>query len=322
LLVLLLFFFQPIFVESFNVDLDRKIFESDLFKLVTYFLILISVTYILYVFSSKIAQNEKDKKGGENEIIERTQEMEQRQLDLQVKIKEINEVQKVEENRSWIAKNITDISDIIRGSNEEKVFPNLTEELVKILGAQQVAVYTIEEVSEKVRYLKPESCYAIDRHKFLDKRMEMDVGLVGQCCKDKDFIFIDNLPANHLHITTGMGDDPPKNLALIPLIENENLSGVLEIASLQTFEPRQKEFLKQISEIIASFIITDKVNVQIKELIQQNQVQAEEMKAQEEEMMQNMEELQATQEEMSRKEKEYLEKIENLEKELAENDNV
>jgi methyl-accepting chemotaxis protein len=84
----------------------------------------------------------------------------------------------------------------------------------------------------------------------------------------------------------------------------ENILGVIEIASFKNFEQHEIEFLEKIAESIASTIISVRINERTNNLLNQSQRQAAEMAEQEEEMRQNMEELQATQEEFGRREKE------------------
>jgi PAS domain-containing protein len=103
------------------------------------------------------------------------------------------------------------------------------------------------------------------------------------------------------------------------MIINEQILGIIEIASFSKFEKYQLDFIEKIGESIAASISSLKVNIQTSQLLEQTKQQAEEMQAQEEEMRQNMEELQATQEESSRREEEIriaYEELENANNEI------
>ena len=90
----------------------------------------------------------------------------------------------------------------------------------------------------------------------------------------------------------------------MPLKEEDKIEGVVEIASFEEIKPHEIEFIESIGESIASSLNSGKINETTKQLLNETQEKAEEMKAQEEELRQNMEELAATQEQMERRNKE------------------
>lgn len=145
----------------------------------------------------------------------------------------------------------------------------------------------------------------------------MNEGLVGQCFLEKDIIYIRDVPPEYIRITSGLGDAPPSNILLVPVKTQDQIIGVLELASLYAIDQNKIAFVTKACEGIASAVLSTQVTQRVQFLLSDAQQQAEEMRAQEEEMRQNMEELSATQEEMQRKEQEYIARIEKLEAALS-----
>src|SRR5699024_10118150 len=170
--------------------------------------------------------------------------------------------------------------------------------------ANQAFLYFVSDKDDKV-VLELFGCYAYDRKRYLEKTIEPGQGLIGQTYLEKSITHLKNIPQNYVQITSGLGEATPNSLLIVPLKFNDEVEGVLELASFQTFQQHEIDFLERIGEIIASAIVNIRGAIKMQSLMQSMQIQSEEMKSQEEEMRQNMEELQATQEEMSRKAEEY-----------------
>lgn len=317
LLALLAFILQPFVIEDFNFYSGTDIFNTPLAEYSCLAVFLFLLIWALTNFSNSVQQNEENTKSILLQIEEKALEMARRQEELQKRINEVNATHEIEEQRSWLAQGVSKAIDLMRSKNEN-LYPELIKDIVKNLGASVGAIYSLNNAESEDKELKLEGCYAYDRTKYLDLSIPFGDGVIGQSCIDREIVYLSNIPPSFLELTSGMGDEPPSHLAIVPLLEEQNIAGVLEIASHHQFEEHQQAFLKQLSASVASFILANSVNEKIRLLIEQNQSQAEEMRAQEEEMMQNMEELQATQEEMSRKEKEYIAKIEELEKQAGE----
>ncbi|HCY00902.1 MAG TPA: hypothetical protein DG754_12255 [Bacteroidales bacterium] len=241
------------------------------------------------------------------------------------------EVKRKEEDRkrAWVNEGLTKFADILRRNNDkiQILSDEIVSDLVKYLKANQAGLFLLEEEDRNDIHFMLTSAYAWDRKKFLNKRIEFSEGLVGACAMEKETIQLTEIPDDYVEITSGLGKATPTYIVLVPLKHEEDVLGVIEIASFRKFEQFEVEFIERIAQSIASTILSVRINARTRALLEQSQQQAEEMLAQEEEMRQNMEELQATQEEMSRKaqeqkqredelREEFEEKIENLEQEI------
>lgn len=219
-----------------------------------------------------------------------------------------------EEREKFVNLGLTKIGDILRNNadNLTNLCDRLIAELVDYMQINQGGIFIIEETDAGERYLELKAARAFERKKYLEKRIEFGQGLVGQVALEKEMIYLKEIPEDYVNITSGLGKATPRTLIIVPLISNEEIVGVFEMASFHELSGAEIEFLEKAAQSTASSIISVKTNEQTKDLLEQSRQMTEEMQAQEEEMRQNMEEMQATQEEMARTQRELAEKESNL----------
>jgi len=218
---------------------------------------------------------------------------------------ELKQVEEENRKRQWSNEGISTISEMLQRQYDDiqELYDKLIATIIQYVEANQGAIFTKTTAGDQVK-LEMKGCYAYERKKFLHETFDAEEGLLGQSYKEGDMMVLTEIPDDYVQITSGMGAATPSCLVLVPLIDNEDKVGIIEIALFQKIEDHKIDFLKRISELIASALNSIMINERTKELLSESQQQAEEMRAQEEEMRQNMEELQATQEEMARKENE------------------
>jgi len=215
---------------------------------------------------------------------------------------------KEDEQRSWSAEGMAKFGEILRLNNDdiEELSFQVISNLVKYIGANQGAFYVIEDEDELDIHFRMTASFAYERRKYADRVIPWGSGLVGACALERQTTLLKKVPDSYLKITSGLGKANPKCLILVPLKVNDNVHGVLEIASFNLFERFQVEFLEKVAESIATTISTVKINLRTAKLLKESREQAEELALKEEQMRQNMEELQATQEEASRQSEKFI----------------
>ncbi len=214
----------------------------------------------------------------------------------------LSQVADDDKKRNWATEGQAKFGELLRANTNDvnKLTDLLTLNLVKYLNANQGALYLIGDQEAGDPTLSLASCYAWDKKKHINQKIHQGEGLVGQSWQEGDIIFLTDVPNNYIKITSGLGDANPTCILIVPLKLNEQIFGVLEIASFSVIREHEIEFVKKIAETVASAISTVRVNAKTQKLLEESQELTEQMRAQEEEMRQNMEELQATQEEMER----------------------
>lgn len=218
----------------------------------------------------------------------------------------LSKVAEDDRKRNWATEGMAKFGEILRTNNNDlvKLADEVIGSLVKYLKANQGAIYIIDDNTEGEATMSMKACYAWDKKKFLNQQIHKGEGLAGQAWQEGDIVYLTDVPQNYIRITSGLGDSNPTSVLIVPLKVNDEVYGVVEIASFGEFQDFEKEFVQKVAESIASTISSVKINARTQRLLEESQEMTEQMRAQEEEMRQNMEELQATQEEMQRSQSE------------------
>ena len=122
--------------------------------------------------------------------------------------------------------------------------------------------------------------------------MNLGQGLVGQCAIDKQRILLTNVPSAAFRIASGLSENAAMDVMVLPVVFENEVRGVLELASLQRFNPVHEAFLAQLTESIGIVINTIEANSRTEDLLTQSQSLAEELQSRQQELQQTNQELQ------------------------------
>jgi methyl-accepting chemotaxis protein len=218
----------------------------------------------------------------------------------------MHKVKQEEQERIWVNEGLAKFGDILR-KNDTSIADftqSIISQLVNYIGATLGAIYLVEKGDDGENYLNLASSYAYKRKKHHSQQIMIGEGLVGQCILEKEPILLTDVPSDFINITSGLGEALPRCVFIIPLLTDEEVFGVIELASFKEYKKYQQDFLIRISENLAGVIKNIRTNEHTKKLLLASEQMTQKLTQQEEEMRQNMEELQATQEELLRKDKE------------------
>lgn len=230
--------------------------------------------------------------------------------------KNLKDVAIKEQQRKWVTEGVAKFAELLRdNSNIDNLAVEIIRNLVKYLNANQGGLFIKEHDHHNQAYLELKGCYAYDRNKFLQKRIEEGEGLIGQSWIEKDKIFLTDVPESYLKITSGLGLAKPRCVLIVPLIYNEEVNGVIELASFNVFQDFEIEFIEKVAQSTASTLSSVMVNQRTSKLLQESRELVEQLRSQEEELRQNQEEMQATAEETERRLNEAQKTIKKLEEE-------
>ena len=208
-----------------------------------------------------------------------------------------------DQKQNWTTQGIAKFGEILRQNTDDmqEFSYHIISNLVKYIDANQGGIFMINDDEKNDVFIELLAFYAYERRKYMEKRIEVGVGLIGRCAQEQKTIYMTDLPDEYIKVTSGLGQSIPNALLIVPLKVNDQIFGVVELAGFNEFEDHIIKFVEEVGESIASTISTTKINIRTNQLLEQSQQQSEEMSAQEEEMRHNREELQATQEEAGRR---------------------
>jgi len=255
-----------------------------------------------------------EKLSGEDELGEALLSLKE---SLMASLKDSESRRREEENRTWSAHGLARFSLLFREAedNLHDLSRLLMKELVEYSEADVGAMFiTMDQEEEKGQLLELFGSYAFDREKYIHQSFEFGEGLVGRAAVEKEIIYVTDLPPDYIKIRSGLGEDVPSSVLLVPVMLDNNVLGVIELASLGEMPAYQIEFIGQLGDALATTLAKVKANLQNRKLFEQTKKQAEELASQEKVFRQNMEQLEKAQDAYLLKEEKLLKEIEALRK--------
>jgi len=194
--------------------------------------------------------------------------------------------------QDWLKTNLAKFSRMLQGQKDLVTVGQLIlSELAPVVGVQQAEFYVLSTATEFPK-LKLFASYASGGQQTHGKIVNLGEGLVGQCAIDKEKILLTNVPSAAFRVASGLSENAAMDVMVLPVVFEGEVRGVLELASLQRFNPVHEAFLTQLTESIGIVINTIEANSRTEDLLTQSQSLAEELQSRQQELQQTNQELQ------------------------------
>jgi PAS domain S-box-containing protein len=206
-----------------------------------------------------------------------------------------------ESERQWIAEGTSQFISLTTGDRDNTGFyDNILKFVITYTGANQGGLFLVNDQDKTDIHLQLMASYAYGKKKFVEKRVNIGEGILGQCYLEKQTVRLNEVPPDYTKITSGLGEATPRFLLIIPVQYNGVVQGVIELAYFQQCAEYKTEFLEKIAESIASLTLNYRHARKAESLFEESEQKARQLQEREEELRQNLEELMSTQEEMKR----------------------
>ncbi len=194
---------------------------------------------------------------------------------------------------NWATQGFAKFGELLRENTDNltEFSYNIISNLVKYLDANQGGLFLINNVDKNNVFIELSASYAYNRRKYIDKKINLGVGLVGRCIDERETIYMTDFPSNYLNISSGLGESQPKSLLLVPIIFNTQVFGVIEIASLHEMKRHEIEFVERIGESMGSTISNVKTNENTAILLEEANIESERLIAQDEQLREQIDKL-------------------------------
>ena len=207
-------------------------------------------------------------------------------------VQSLRETIRANQQQDWLKTNLARIAGMMQGHRDLAVVAELMmDELAPLVGAQHGTFFLSEPVNGDTQ-LRLIAGYGLRTDKAAPIQYRLGQSLIGQVARSKRSILVANLPEGYVKISSGLGEAPPANLAVLPILFEDQVLGVIELASFTPFTPVQTDFLEQLTETLGVNFNTIIANARTDALLEESQRLTSELQVRSEELQDQQVELQ------------------------------
>jgi HAMP domain-containing protein/signal transduction histidine kinase/CheY-like chemotaxis protein len=213
-------------------------------------------------------------------------------------VESLRETTRTNQEQDWLKTNLARIAGLMQGHRDLDVVAGLVMNELAPLVAAQLGTFLLVDEGADGAGLRVVGGYGHDATR---RRYALGESLVGQAAVSKRAIVVDAVPADYVTVSSSLGAAAPLHLVVLPILFEDQVLGVIELASMSRFTEIQRDFLDQLTETIGVNVNTIVANARTDVLLTESQRLAAELRARSEELQARSEELQRSNAELEEK---------------------
>jgi len=192
-------------------------------------------------------------------------------------IRNLKETTQKNAQQDWLKTNLARFTRLLQGQRDLQAVTRLIlSELAPLVSAHHGVFYMMDSQDHDAR-LRMIASYGYRSSRKLPTSFLPGEGLVGQCAVEKTRIWLTDVPRDYIAVSSGLGSAPPNNIVVLPILFEQQVKAVIEIASLDRFTETHLSFLDQLMESIGVVLNTIEANSRTESLLTQSQSLAQEL---------------------------------------------
>ncbi len=192
-------------------------------------------------------------------------------------IRNLKETTQKNAQQDWLKTNLARFTRLLQGQRDlQAVTKLILSELAPLVSAHHGVFYMMDSQLADAR-LRMIASYGYRSSRKLPTSFLPGEGLVGQCALEKVRIWLTDVPRDYIVVSSGLGAAPPTNIVVLPILFEQQVKAVIEIASLDRFTETHLSFLDQLMESIGVVLNTIEANSRTESLLTQSQSLAQEL---------------------------------------------
>jgi HAMP domain-containing protein/signal transduction histidine kinase/CheY-like chemotaxis protein len=207
-------------------------------------------------------------------------------------IRNLRETTKRNTQQDWLKTNLARFTRLLQGQRDLLAVSKLILAELAPLANIQHGVFYINDSTDAEPDLRLLASYAFNTRKHVITRIHSGEGIVGQAAFEQQRILLTDVPADYIQIGSALGEAPPVNVIVLPVLFEGQVKAVIELASFHKFSEIHITFFDQLTEIIGIMLNTITATMRTEELLKQSQSLAGELQSRQAELTETNAQLQ------------------------------